>query len=354
MYPSSITVMREAQSHSSPSKLAALTPLVFGKYILSIFQRHRLRFQTTCCVLVIKCDCTTQQLTSQIRKGAGLAPCNPSSHRKAGLHGSESHPYLSLALSTPSCTSSPNILVLSLCPPRSTYPSSPFLLVECDSSMPSQPPFSPRSPSFSDSGADMHTSSFTTSLARLHLLAHRVSSYWPGCGVGWMNTSDSKNEKGRCEGKGRELIVRREGEEMWLVLTTCVGTGIDRGDRGRGIGEERRCIPDPFHLFESHRERPQQDDDRCNQKRLSLSPAESTPMFYPAQRWLPHRWVVCHFTPDPRYFIVHEQCYWTSYFQSFDSHFHVVRTEVLRYGRAVDPNVGSPWKWRNIVEFDVS
>lgn len=45
-----------------------------------------------------------------------------------------------------------------------------------------------------------------------------------------MNMSDGKNEKGRCEGES--IVVRREGEEMWLVLTTCVGTGINRGHRG--------------------------------------------------------------------------------------------------------------------------
>lgn len=49
-----------------------------------------------------------------------------------------------------------------------------------------------------------------------------------------MNMSDGKNKKGRCEGTRRELIVvRREGEEMWLVLTPCVGAGVDRGRRGQ-------------------------------------------------------------------------------------------------------------------------
>ncbi|KAI6018008.1 hypothetical protein BKA83DRAFT_1706683 [Pisolithus microcarpus] len=112
-------------------------------------------------------------------------------------------------------------------------PSSPLLHVECDSSIPSQPSFSPGSPSFSDSGGEMH--SFTTILARLRLLAQRALSYRPGCGVGWMNMNDGKNEEGGCEGKRPELIVvRREGGEMWLLLTTCVGTGIDRRHRGRG------------------------------------------------------------------------------------------------------------------------
>ncbi|KAI6016604.1 hypothetical protein PISMIDRAFT_683470 [Pisolithus microcarpus 441] len=83
-------------------------------------------------------------------------------------------------------------------------PSSPLLLVECDSSIPSQPSFSPGSPLFSDSGADIH--SFTTSLAPLHLLAQRALSYRLECGVGWVDMSDGKNERGRCEGKRRELI----------------------------------------------------------------------------------------------------------------------------------------------------
>ncbi|KIK21547.1 hypothetical protein PISMIDRAFT_681239, partial [Pisolithus microcarpus 441] len=101
-------------------------------------------------------------------------------------------------------------------------PSSQPLLVECDSSIPSQPSFSPGSPLFSDSVADMH--SFATSLARLCLLAQRVSSYLLGCGAGWMNICDGKNEGRRYAGE--LIVVCRESEEVWLVLTLYVGKGM--------------------------------------------------------------------------------------------------------------------------------
>ncbi|KAI6151492.1 hypothetical protein BKA82DRAFT_4099791, partial [Pisolithus tinctorius] len=147
------------------------------------------------------------------------------------------------------------------------------------------PPFSPRSPAFSDSGADTHklhhqcrassparSESITSSArmrSRMDALACLKSNF--------MSMSDGEDEEGDGESNRRDIIVTRpRGEEIRLAPTICVeGVGL-MGDVEDEGAEEGQSPPNSL--------RPGPDDNQRIRKRFSPSPARSVPLFLSGTR----------------------------------------------------------------------
>ncbi|KAI6139513.1 hypothetical protein BKA82DRAFT_4222808, partial [Pisolithus tinctorius] len=172
-------------------------------------------------------------------------------------------------------------------PPRSSHrrASHSVPLVEYDSSLLSPPPFSPRSPAFSDSGADTHKlhhqrrassparSESITSSARMRSRMDALACLEGRgrLGSNFMSMSDGEDEEGDGESNRRDIIVTRPwGEEIRLSPTICVEDVGLMGDVEDEGAKEGQSPSTSSRLFVSNKR---------IRKRFSPSPARSVPLF---------------------------------------------------------------------------
>ncbi|KAI5996306.1 hypothetical protein EDD15DRAFT_2251690 [Pisolithus albus] len=245
------------------------------------------------------------QPSPSLRPPSSLGPSHP---RPVQPKRWDSRPYLSLAPSTSSYTSSFHMFVSTPPLPQRSHrrASHSVPVVEHDLSLLSPPPFSPRSPGFSGGGMDLHkvhhqrrassparSESITSSArvrSRMHALAclegrgrfssrrHVRGRYRGKSNFISMSDGEDSDEEGNGQRKRPVTTVSREGEEMRHAPTICVEDVGSMGDVEDEGGQEGKCTPNS-RLFVSDPEQPRPDDDRHARERPSLSPARSAPKF---------------------------------------------------------------------------